>query len=583
MNTMSNYILGIWDGHDSGAAVIKDDRVLAAVNEERLTRRKLEIRFPEKSIEACLKHSNITPANIGAVAVSTFDFSKTLTRLFPSLKEQYYLIRRRKKSPGPLSSFKKRSKYKLTEIGCSGFTKYLSKQSIRACLNRIGINHCKIYFVDHHLCHAAAAAFCSGFDKCLVITIDGIGDALSGTISRFEGGKLSRIAAISGKNSMGIFFEHVTNLMNMRELEDEGKVMALANYAYPVPDDENPLLDFIRVDGLDIRCRYNSLRMYTELKKILWKYPSEQFAYMAQRTLEKSICELVKSSLKKTGLEKVAFSGGVFSNIKVNMLIRLLPEVRQCFVFPHMGDGGLALGAAFSLNNDFKGVAAYPLDDVYWGPDFTEEEILDAVRQSGFKYNYFKNIEEETARLISAGQIVFWFQGKMEYGPRALGNRSILALPGSLKIKDLLNLRLKMRVWYQPFCPSMLAEEAGVYLEDFDDLDNRHMTMGYMVKPEKRKEIEGAISIDGTCRPQIVTSHEPRYEKLLKEVRYRTGRGIVLNTSFNIHGEPLVCSPRDALNTLKKTGSDYLVMGNYLISANKLGTSPDSLSLIKTK
>jgi carbamoyltransferase len=567
---MNNYILGIWDGHDSGAAIIRGDRVLAAINEERLTRRKLEIRFPDKSIQACLNYAQITPQDIDAVAISTYDFSKTLARLFPYMKEEYYLIRRRKKSPNMLSTLKKRTKYLLTEIGYNVLTKNISEKCIRSSLNRLGFSRHSIFLVDHHHCHAASAAFYSGLDPCLVITIDGIGDALSGTISTLEQGRLSRIAAISGKHSIGIFFEHVTNLLNMRELEDEGKVMALANYAYPIPDDKNPLLDLIRVEGINIKCSYGCLQMYHELKKILWRYPSEQFAYMAQRTLEIKICELVQNCINQTGLTRVALAGGVFSNIKVNMRIRLLPKVEECIVFPHMGDGGLALGAAFYLNYELNGVTSYDLDDIYWGPDFNHEEVLSVIETSGLKKKYCENIEAKTAELISRGHIVFWLQGRMEYGPRALGNRSILALPNSLRIKDLLNLRLKMRVWYQPFCPSILEDEAIKYFEDFDGLCNRFMTMGYMVAENKRKEIEGAISIDGSCRPQIVTTHETRYATLLQEVRKLTGNGVLLNTSFNLHGEPLVCSPQDAVSTLIKTGNDYLVMGNYLVATKDL-------------
>lgn len=567
---MDNYILGIWDGHDSGAAIIQGHRVLVAINEERLTRRKLDIRFPDKSIKACLSYAQVTPEDIDAVAISTYDFSKTLARLFPYMKEEYYLIRRRKKSPNMLSTMKKRTKYLLTEIGYNVLTKKISEKCIRASLNRLGFSGHNIFLLDHHLCHAASAAFYSGLDPCLVITIDGIGDALSGTISTLEQGRLSRIAAISGKHSIGIFFEHVTNLLNMRELEDEGKVMALANYAYPIPDDKNPLLDFIRVEGINLKCSYGCLQMYHELKKILWRYPSEQFAYMAQRTLEIKICELVQNCINHTGLTRVALAGGVFSNIKVNMRIRMLPEIEECIVFPHMGDGGLALGAALHLNYKLNGVTSYYLDDIYWGPDFNYERILSVIETSGLKKKYYENIEAKTAELISRGHIVFWLQGRMEYGPRALGNRSILALPNSLRIKDLLNLRLKMRVWYQPFCPSILEDEAIKYFKDFDGLSNRFMTMGYMVAECKRKEIEGAISIDGSCRPQIVTTHETRYATLLQEVRKLTGNGVLLNTSFNLHGEPLVCSPQDAVSTLIKTGNDYLVMGNYLVATKDL-------------
>lgn len=558
------YILGIWDGHDSGAAIIEENQILVALNEERLTRRKLEIHFPEQSIKECLNYLNLTPADITQVAVSTYDFSKTLARIFPYTKEEYYLIRRRKKVPGKISNLKKRAKYKLTEYGPSHLTKRISEMCVRKSLNRLGFNNYQVHLVDHHLCHAAAAAFCSGFVDCLVITIDGIGDALSGTFSTFSQGKLSRNSVISGKHSLGIFFEHVTNLMNMRELEDEGKVMALANYAYPISDAENPLLDFIKVDGLKVECTYSTLKMYNELKKILWRYPSEQFAYMAQRTIEVKILELVKNGLSATGFKKVALAGGVFSNIKVNMLIRTLPEMEGCFIFPHMGDGGLALGAALAANYDLNGISSYPLDAVFLGLGYSEELIKSALDASGLEYRYCENIEEETARLISQGYIVFWFQGRMEYGPRALGHRSILALPNSKRIRDLLNLRLKMRVWYQPFCPTMLEEDAQLLLEEYDS-PNRFMTMGYMVKDDKRDEVEGVISVDGSCRPQILQGNESQYGRLLTSVKRFTGRGVVLNTSFNIHGEPLVCSPEDAIDTLKRTRNDYLVMGNYLV------------------
>jgi len=558
------YILGIWDGHDSGAAIIKDNQILVALNEERLTRRKLEIHFPQQSIKECLNYVNLTPEEIKQVAVSTYDFSKTLARIFPYTKEEYYLVRRRKKVPGRISNLKKKAKYKLTEYGPGLLSNRLSEMCIRKSLNRLGFRDYQVYLVDHHLCHLTTAAFCSGFNDCLVLTIDGIGDALSGTFSTFSGGKLSRKSEISGRHSLGIFFEHVTNLMNMRELEDEGKVMALANYAYPIPDNDNPLLDFIQINGLNVKCKYSTLRMYNELKKVLWRYPSEQFAYMAQRVLEIKILELVKNGLSATGLNQVALAGGVFSNIKVNMLIRTLPGVRECFVFPHMGDGGLALGAALSVNYDLKGIHSYPLDDVFLGIGYSEDLIKSILDNSGLEYSYCDNIEEETAKLISQGYIVFWFQGRMEYGPRALGHRSILALPNSKRIKDLLNLRLKMRVWYQPFCPTMLEEDAQFYLEEYDT-PNRFMTMGYMVKDNKREEIEGVISVDGSCRPQIINGDESQYGRLLAKIKELTGKGVVLNTSFNIHGDPMVCSPQDAIDTLKRTRNDYLVMGNYLV------------------
>ncbi|MDX1778481.1 MAG: carbamoyltransferase C-terminal domain-containing protein, partial [Thermodesulfobacteriota bacterium] len=195
---------------------------------------------------------------------------------------------------------------------------------------------------------------------------------------------------------------------------------------------------------------------------------------------------------------------------------------------------------------------------------YNDDRVRAALDESGLQYSHHQNIEEKAAQLIAQGHIIFWFQGRMEYGPRALGHRSILALPNSRRIKDLLNLRLKMRVWYQPFCPTMLEEDASMFLEQYDK-PNRFMTMGYMVKDEYRDALEGVISVDGSCRPQVVSADNSRYGKLLSTLKELTGRGVVLNTSFNIHGEPLVCSPQDALDTLKRTGNDYLVIGNYLV------------------
>jgi carbamoyltransferase len=558
-------ILGIWDGHDSGAAIVSGSEILFAVNEERLTRRKLEIAFPEKSITTALTYTGLKPRDCSTIAVSTYDFAKTVARVLPYTKEEYYLLRRRKKYPGFLSSLKKFSKYKLTEFGPTPMSGWVSKALLTDRLKSMGFEDFRIHLVDHHLCHAVAAAFCSGFDSCLAVTIDGIGDGLSGTINVFENGTLKRLTSISGRHSLGIFFEHVTNLMNMRELEDEGKVMALANYAYPIEDRHNPLLDFIRVEGLNVRSSYSSLGMYSELKRVLWKYPSEQFAFMAQRTLEVKITELISNALRQTGHAKVALSGGVFSNIKVNMLIRTLPPVEDCFVFPHMGDGGLALGAALAANHDLNRVSSYPLENVYMGPDYSDAEMEDAIRSYGDSSEVYGAIEEKAAHLIADGHIILWFQGRMEYGPRALGGRSILARPDSRKIRDLLNLKLKMRVWYQPFCPTMLEEDAEKYLENYNGKPNRFMTMGYMVEEDKREEIEGVLSIDGSCRPQIVDGTDGRYGRLLAHIRRLTGKGVLLNTSFNIHGEPMVCSPKDAIETLHKTGTDYLVMGDHLV------------------
>jgi carbamoyltransferase len=562
-------ILGIWDGHDSGISILKDNKILFSINEERLSRRKLEIAFPENSIEYALNYLGLKKEDIGIIAFSTSEFAKTFWRIFPFLKENYYLLRRRKKEYSGFDSFKRGFKYKATELQLDPLSKSISKSIINKKLKKLGFKNFKLLIHDHHLCHAASAAFTSGFEKALVITIDGIGDTLSGTINTFEKGKLERIKTISGKDSFGIFFEHVTNLMNMRELEDEGKVMALANYALKIEDEENLLLDFFKIDGMEVKAKYSSLKTSRELKKIFWKFPSEQFAYMAQRTLEIKITELIRNAVKETRLNKVCLAGGTCSNIKVNMLIKNLTEVEDVYVFPHMGDGGLAMGSAMVANYKLNGISKYDFKDVYFGPQFSNDyikKILDRNELKDIKYKYVHEIEKEVARIIFEGNIVLWFQGRMEYGPRALGNRSILASPHSEEIKNELNLVQKKRVWYQPFCPTMLLDDAKEILEDLKGTPNEFMTMGYMVIKDKQKLVRGVINIDGSCRPQIIKDNTSRYARLLSEYKKLSGTGILLNTSFNLHGEPLVCSPEDALNTFARTKAKYLVLENYLLT-----------------
>jgi carbamoyltransferase len=562
-------ILGIWDGHDAGAALVEGDEILFAVNEERLTRRKLEVGFPGRAIETCLKAAGLVPGEISTVAVSTTDPAKTLTRLFPGLKEQYYLIRRRKMAPRRADPFKKAFKYRFTELAPNALSRTLSRIHLEGRLKTLGFAGCRLELVDHHAAHAAAAAMCSGFSETLVLTLDGVGDGLSGSIWTWKGGELVRLAAMPSGRSLGIFFEHVTNLMNMRELEDEGKVMALANFAYPIPDAENPLLEIIGVRGLEIVSPFNATEMFRALRNVLWRYPSEQFAYMAQRVLEKSVAALAEEALKRTGMKRLAVAGGVFSNVKMNMRLVKLPGLERIFVFPHMGDGGLAIGAALAANRTLHGATSCRLPHLYLGPEINRDRNLFSPEEKiGFcPYLFLKDPAAEAARLILAGEIILWFQGRMEIGPRSLGHRSILARPNDRAIKDRLNLVLKKRVWYQPFCPSMLIEDAPALLEtEGQELrDNRFMTMGFRVRPERLALMEGVINVDGTCRPQFVGDEEPRYRSLLLHLKEALGYGVVLNTSFNLHGEPMVCSPDEALEMQRRTGIRYLIMEDWLI------------------
>lgn len=399
------------------------------------------------------------------------------------------------------------------------------------------------------------------------MTIDGLGDGVSATISRFGDGTLHRVATSPARSSLGVFFEHVTSLLNMRELEDEGKVMALADYAAPIADADNPLMEWVQVRDGVIQTKTPGHAMRTPLARVHWRFPNEQFAYLAQRVVEHTTMALVRDAVRLTGLPRIALAGGVVSNVKATRRARLMPEVDSAYVFPHMGDGGLALGAAVLAAASAGDSVDLGLDRLALGPSYHEEELDARARAAGLRPERAGDLPGQVADLLAEGRIVMWFQGAMEYGPRALGQRSVLARPDRFDIRDRLNLALKRRVWYQPFCPSLLENDARRMLTDWDGGANRSMTMAYEVAREYRCQMAGVTSVDGTCRPQIVNENDAGdFAQLLREARQRWGAGVVLNTSFNIHGEPLVCSPAEAVDVFVRSGADVLAIGPFLVS-----------------
>lgn len=563
------YILGIWDGHDAGAAIVKGNKVLAAVNEERFSKLKLHVGFPYESIKCCLSMLNLRPNDIHHVAVNTADLAKTLTRIIPSIKQRYYLLRRRKVKPS-LVNLKREFKYRVTEIPASRITKSISEAYFRRELSKMGFRDFEVHLVEHHTAHASAAAFTSGFKEAVVITLDGVGDGLSGTVSVFKNGRIKRISEIPAKASLGIFFEQATNLLGMRELEDEGKVMALSDYSYGMPESKNPLIDIFRVDGLSITTRLNSWARYKKLYEVCWRTPSEDFAFMVQKTLEKHSLQLFSNAIKRTRIKNVAWSGGVASNVKNNMRIRRESGLERWYVFPHMGDGGLALGSAMHVNHKLNGVSEYEFKDVYLGPEYSDKEILQELKKNKkhLKFSRVEDISAVAADAICKNEIVMWYQGRLEFGPRALGNRSILASAYSREVKDRLNVELKRRDWFQPFCPTVLAEDAPEFFEGVESGLDRFMTMGYMAKPEYAKLVVAVLNVDGSARPQMLQQENPKYRRLIELVKQNTGHGIVLNTSFNIHGFPIVNSPADALGAMRDGKAKYIAIGNYWVEAD---------------
>jgi carbamoyltransferase len=291
---------------------------------------------------------------------------------------------------------------------------------------------------------------------------------------------------------------------------------------------------------------------------------------MAQRVIERRLTELVDAAVTRTGARQVALAGGVASNIKATRRARLLDSVDDVAVFPHMGDGGLAAGAAMSACLSSGRRPDVMPDDLGLGPAFSEGEIRRAVDEAGLRACEPSDLADATARLLAADQVVLWFQGRMEYGPRALGHRSVLARPDRPALRDRINLLLKRRVWYQPFCPTLLESDARRAFADLTGTPNRHMTMAYLVKPDMRERLAGVMNVDGSCRPQIVAEDATgSFADLLRAARMRIGIGALLNTSFNIHGEPLVHTPADAIAVLRASGADALVMGRWILTGGE--------------
>jgi len=581
MNGPWDAVIGVWDGHDAGAALVVDGRVVLALNEERLSGRKLDVGLPVRAIAA------VRQAAAGrhvAWAPSTSDPAKTLTRTFPVLKENYYRLRRRLEYPGPLHGIKVRAKYSLTQLPTgAGWRRWARRWFARALQAPVG----DVFLVDHHEAHAASAAYWPAWGQdAVIVTLDGIGDGESGSVWEWReaDASLRKLVSIPGSASLGLFFEHITQELQMRPLEDEGKVMALATYAAATPVEKNPFLKWFSLvpdaQGLPVlRCSIPPNRMAREVARSVWCTPREQVCRMAQQAIETIVPRFFSQLAAATGISQFGYAGGVASNIKVNRLVRTTPGIARLEVCPAMGDGGLALGAALAMWHRLTGRRPRPFSDFRLGIDHGDlgrdaEAIATAV---GASCQRPADLAGAVAERVAAGEIVMWAQGRMELGPRALGARSIVARADSVTARDELNLRLKRRVWYQPFCPSLLASEAPDLLADYRDIRdlNRHMTMGFLTTPRGRAALAGAIGPDGSCRPQMVDADEgDSWYRLLARVKALTGVGAVINTSLNVHGKPMSDDVAGIVEAWVESGVQHLALGSALLTKGRLPAGP---------
>lgn len=566
-------VIGVWDGHDAGAALVIDGRVVLALNEERLSGRKLDVGLPVRSLQAVRSAAN---GRRIAWAPTTSDPAKALTRFFPALKESYYRLRRRIPPFERTSALKQHAKYLLTQYPTNALFRRIARHWFA---NALGTSLESVFLIDHHEAHAASAVFWPEWTTdALVVTLDGIGDGESGSVWRWSkvDTSLEKILSIAGSASFGLFYEHVTNELQMRPLEDEGKVMALATYAANIPAQANPFLSWfsLRKDlrGLpQLHCSISPTTMASAVREVVWSTPREQVCRMAQQTLESFIPRLFTELSNTTGVTSFAYAGGVASNIKVNRLIRISPGVKRLAVCPAMGDGGLALGAAQAVWHRVMKSRPIPFVDFRLGTDHGDlgKDAESISIKTGSLCHRPNDIAQAAAERIAAGEIVMWAQGRMELGARALGARSIVARADSVTARDDLNLRLKRRVWFQPFCPSILLSEAARLLADFrGECDvNLHMTMGFITTSCGRLALAGAIGPDGSCRPQMVRENmvDPWY-RLLAHVKNLTGTGAVINTSLNMHGKPMSDGIEGITEAWVESGVRHLALGSALLS-----------------
>jgi len=568
-------ILGIHDGHTATACYFEGGTIKTTLSEERLTRVKGQGGFPSKSIEYLIDKGGISPKSLDKIALVGVIKPLVSIDQYKDGRQQYF--------PHIAKLFPGNPRFLIRTFVTLASKARLREPSLISHLRRAGLEVDKVEVVEHHQAHAATAYYLSPFHtqgvKTLVITLDGSGDGLSGTVSIVdERGAWQRVREISTFDSLGTVYSRVTQYLGMKPWEHEYKLMGMAPY---VSGDhglkaKKVMEHYIRLgpDGLGFR---NSTRLWgnsllKRMEKDLRGFRFDAVSAGVQMIHEELVVTLIRNWLRKTGIRQLAVAGGCFMNVKANKLLAELQECEQLFVMPSCGDESCAIGAAVwsyvGLAHQGHG-AIQPLKDLYWGPQYSDGEVEDALKEFSDLIDFRKSqdVERDSARLLAEHKIIGRMSGRMEWGARALGNRSILANPSQLQNLRKLNAAIKMRDFWMPFAPSILWERREDYAILHRDTGSYYMTMAYDSTPKAREHLIAALHpYDFTMRPQFVKEdHNPKYYKLLTEFKALTGIGGVLNTSFNLHGWPIICSPQDAVRTLVNSGLDYVTINNYII------------------
>ena len=573
-------ILGINAYHaNAAAAIVVDGRLVAAVEEERLNRVKYAAGLPVRAMQFCLDGAGVKLTDVDHIAIPRDPWARLGTKLRYAVRMPRFALDRvrvMKRFAG------------IHEELAAAFE--IAPESIRARFHRI----------EHHAAHLASSYFVSPFDRAAVLSADGLGDFASSMCAVGEGPKMRRLGEVTFPHSLGMYYTALTQYLGFWKFGDEYKVMGLAAYGQPEFLDE--FRRIVRADGpLSFRLGLEYFTHQSQGADMTWRDAGRtpvlgrlfseylekrlgparkaeeplgrrhhNLAASMQAALEEVLVCYWNGLATRSGQKALCLAGGVAFNCVANGKIFDATPFERVFVQPAAGDAGLSVGAAFAVQHDILGrPREFVMDHAYWGPRFSPQEIRKVVDRvgsgDGVEIAELSEPEllESTARHIAAGKIVGWFQGAAEWGPRALGNRSIVADPRRPEMKDILNRRIKHRETFRPFAPSIAEEATGEFFEKSHP--SHFMTFAYPVRPEKRAVIPAPTHVDGTARLQTVSRDaNPLYWKLLRAVGNLTGVPVVLNTSFN-DNEPIVCRPEEALECFRRTKMDVLVLGNFVL------------------
>jgi carbamoyltransferase len=574
-------VLGIHDGHTASACLVEDGKIKFAIQEERLVYEKNKSGFPGNSIKKIMEKFNLKPDDIDKVAFASLHnspqfatgeyFSKHVTR--SRFRHQIENLAVRTPFYSTYKAKRKEERIKQAE--------------------EIGFSSDKIEFVEHHLCHAATAYFGSHFsrnDKVLVLTNDGAGDGLCATVSIGQGNELKRLAEVKSDDTLAGIYGHVTKMMGFKPLEHEYKLMGMAPYCSPKGEAQGYEIfkDLISMSAenplIFKRGRSEPIGMIMPLLLKRSRYVRfDSICAGLQKFTEERLVEWVSSCVRETGVRKVALAGGIFMNVKANKRIMEIPELEELFVFPSCADETISIGAAYEVYNHLKSgkdPEIEPLEHFYLGDDFSDENVMEAIKnfeksnvneedkfkRIRFKYKQSRNMNREVAMLLAEKEVVAICRGRMEFGARALGNRSILADPSDMNCVREINMMIKNRDFWMPFAPVILEEREKDYIVNEKGISAPYMIMTFDSTENYPEMIAAVQQADLTARPQVINSKMNKdYYMILREFEKLTGRGVLLNTSFNLHGYPIVHGPKEALEVFRDSGLKYLVLGGYLV------------------